>query len=455
MSLVGGGGRSGPVCASAVNSVGPDGRAEYSFRMTDAYQNPRPAAVPDKPALDGLEAVWSVRWEADQVYRFDRSRPRGRGLLDRHAAAHRVRVAARRARVLLHPHRHHRPLPADDRQGRSSTRSAGTTTGCRPSGGCRTSTGCGATRRCPTTRASPAPRAGRARPSMPVSRRNFIELCERLTALDERAFEETWRRIGLSVDWSLLYTTISDDEPAGLAAGVPAQPGAGRGVPGRGADAVGRHVPDRGRAGRARGPRVRRARSTGSPSTRPTGRRCGSRRRGPELLPACVALVAHPDDARYQPLFGVDGADAGVRRAGAGARAPAGRAGQGVGHRDGVHLRRPDRRDLVAGARPADRGRSSGGTGGCCPTPPAGVPAAPYEELAGKTVFSRPRADGRAAAGERRPRRRAAAGHPAGEVLRAGRQAARDRHLGPVVHPERRARRNGSVRELLDGAAGS
>jgi len=49
--------------------------------MTDAYQQP-PAApvpdkrVPDKPALDGLEAVWSVRWEADQVYRFDRSRPR-------------------------------------------------------------------------------------------------------------------------------------------------------------------------------------------------------------------------------------------------------------------------------------------------------------------------------------------------------------------------------------------
>ena len=43
--------------------------------MTDAYQ-PRAASVPDKPALDGLEAVWSVRWEADQVYRFDRSRPR-------------------------------------------------------------------------------------------------------------------------------------------------------------------------------------------------------------------------------------------------------------------------------------------------------------------------------------------------------------------------------------------
>src|SRR6202044_4261325 len=44
--------------------------------MTDAYQQPRAAAVPDKPALDGLEAVWSARWEAGQVYRFDRSRPR-------------------------------------------------------------------------------------------------------------------------------------------------------------------------------------------------------------------------------------------------------------------------------------------------------------------------------------------------------------------------------------------
>src|ERR1700758_1980821 len=43
--------------------------------MTDAHQ-PRAATVPDKPALDGLEAAWSVRWEAGQVYRFDRSRPR-------------------------------------------------------------------------------------------------------------------------------------------------------------------------------------------------------------------------------------------------------------------------------------------------------------------------------------------------------------------------------------------
>ena len=35
----------------------------------------------------------------------------------------------------------------------------------------------------------------------------------------------------------------------------------------------------------------------------------------PELIPACVALVAHPDDERYQPLFGTRGRHAAVRRA--------------------------------------------------------------------------------------------------------------------------------------------
>src|SRR6201986_1742170 len=44
--------------------------------MTDASAQPRAATVPDKPALDGLEAVWSQRWEADQLYGFARSRPR-------------------------------------------------------------------------------------------------------------------------------------------------------------------------------------------------------------------------------------------------------------------------------------------------------------------------------------------------------------------------------------------
>ena len=106
-----------------------------------------------------------------------------------------------------------------------------------------------------------------------------------------------------------LVAHLPDDLPRGPGrrpAGVPAEPRARRGVPGRGADAVGRHVPHGGRAGRARG-----ARTAGRvPPARVPAR--SPRRRGdvfiettrPELLPACVALVAHPDDERYQPLFG-------------------------------------------------------------------------------------------------------------------------------------------------------
>src|SRR5437762_980855 len=41
-----------------------------------------------------------------------------------------------------------------------------------------------------------------------ISRPNFLELCERLVAQDEAAFEQLWRRLGLSVDWSLTYTTV-------------------------------------------------------------------------------------------------------------------------------------------------------------------------------------------------------------------------------------------------------
>jgi valyl-tRNA synthetase len=32
--------------------------------------------VPERPSLDGLEAKWGARWEADGTYRFDPSRPR-------------------------------------------------------------------------------------------------------------------------------------------------------------------------------------------------------------------------------------------------------------------------------------------------------------------------------------------------------------------------------------------
>ena len=45
---------------------------------------------------------------------------------------------------------------------------------------------------------------------VPVSRRNFVELCRELTEADEDAFAAAWRRLGLSVDWDLAYRTIDD-----------------------------------------------------------------------------------------------------------------------------------------------------------------------------------------------------------------------------------------------------
>jgi valyl-tRNA synthetase len=47
-----------------------------------------------------------------------------------------------------------------------------------------------------------------------ISRRNFVALCQRLADLDEQAFEQVWRRLGLSVDWSTQYQTIDDNARA-------------------------------------------------------------------------------------------------------------------------------------------------------------------------------------------------------------------------------------------------
>ena len=45
---------------------------------------------------------------------------------------------------------------------------------------------------------------------IPISRQNFVELCDRLVVEDEQKFEELWRTLGLSVDWSTTYTTIGE-----------------------------------------------------------------------------------------------------------------------------------------------------------------------------------------------------------------------------------------------------
>jgi valyl-tRNA synthetase len=137
---------------------------------------------------------------------------------------------------------------------------------------------------------------------VPVSRRNFTELCLKLTAADEEAYAQAWKRLGLSVDWDLSYRTI--DRPAQAAA-----------------QRVFLSELDRGDAYQAEGPALwdvtfgtavaqaetedRELRGSfvrlafaggGSDLVVATTR--------PELLPGCVALVAHPDDERYAGLFG-------------------------------------------------------------------------------------------------------------------------------------------------------
>ncbi|MDN5790106.1 MAG: valine--tRNA ligase [Micrococcales bacterium] len=141
----------------------------------------------------------------------------------------------------------------------------------------------------------------------PISRKNFIELCDILTVEDEVAFESLFRRLGFSLDWDISYRTIDERSRAvaqqaflrNLARGEAYQseaPGLwdvtfqtavaqaeveARDYPGAYHRVAFHRIDEDG----ARGPVY-------IETTRP------------ELIPSVVALIAHPDDERYQPLFG-------------------------------------------------------------------------------------------------------------------------------------------------------
>jgi valyl-tRNA synthetase len=150
----------------------------------------------------------------------------------------------------------------------------------------------------PPFRGSP-PKDHRA---VPVSRPNFIELCDELTAEDEQVFEDLFRRLGLSVDWSLLYTTISAHARRtsqrafldNLARGEAyTQEAPTLWDVDFGTAVAQAELEDRERPGAYHTVAFHGASGEVVIET--------SR---PELIPACVGLVAHPDDARYAPLFG-------------------------------------------------------------------------------------------------------------------------------------------------------
>jgi len=258
-------------------------------------------SLPDKPALEGLEAKWTERWERDGTYAFDRARTRAEvfsidtppptvsgSLHVGHVFSYtHTDVVARfqrmRGRAVFYP------MGWDD-NGLPTERRVQNYYGvkCDPS--------------LPYDPAfAPPDKPGKQ--AVPVSRPNFVELCARLTAEDERAFERLWRHLGLSVDWSHTYATIDRRAQRAsqtaflrlLQRGVAYQLEAPTlwDVDFRTAVAQA-ELEDREQPGAYH--RLRFARPDGGYVEIETTR--------PELVPACVALVAHPDDARYSPLFG-------------------------------------------------------------------------------------------------------------------------------------------------------
>jgi valyl-tRNA synthetase len=261
-------------------------------------------SVPEKPTIDGLEDKWSAVWDADHTYRFDRSRTREEIYsidtppITASGSLHVGHVFSYTHTDLVARFQRMRglevfyPMGWDD-NGLPSERRVQNFYGVR----------CDPSLPYDADFVPPADGA-KAKDQLPISRRNFVELCDVLTAEDEKAYEAVWRRLALSVDWSEPYRTIGSRPRAisqkgflrNLARGDAYQAEAPTlwDITFRTAVAQA-ELEDRERPGAYH--RIGFARSDGDGEVWIETTR-------PELLPACVALVAHPDDERYQPLFG-------------------------------------------------------------------------------------------------------------------------------------------------------
>jgi valyl-tRNA synthetase len=265
--------------------------------------------VPEKPALEGLETKWETSWEAQGTYKFDRASATKESIFSIDTPPPTASGSLHIGHVFSYTHtdvvaRFQRmrgksvfyPMGWDD-NGLPTERRVQNFYGvrCDPS--------------LPYTPDFVPPFEGgdgkstKAADQLPVSRRNFIELCERLTVEDEKQFEELWRTLGLSVDWTQSYRTIA---PESITASQRAFIG---------------NV-TRGEAYQAMAPTLwdvtfRTAVAQAEledkemPAAyhrvsfhKPDGSTIEIETTRPELLAACVALVAHPDDERYKPFFG-------------------------------------------------------------------------------------------------------------------------------------------------------
>ncbi len=264
--------------------------------------------VPDKPTLEGLEAKWSARWAEAGTYRFDRSAERARvyaidtppptvsgSLHLGHVFSYTHTDAVARFRRMRGMAVFY-PMGWDD-NGLPTERRVQNYYGVR----------------CDPTLPYVADYTPPERPPdepQPISRPNFVELCFRLTKEDERVFEDLWRTLGLSVDWDLHYTTIGEHSRRVSQRSFLRRLAAGQIYQSRAptlwdvdfqtavshAELEERELP--GAYHRLRFARVNPPAGAAPAVEIETTR--------PELLAACVALVAHPDDARYRSLFGAE-----------------------------------------------------------------------------------------------------------------------------------------------------
>ncbi len=264
-----------------------------------------PQAVPDKPSLDGLEEKWGSRWESERVYAFDRSATRER-IYAIDTPPPTVSGSLHVGHVFSYTHtdtiaRYKRmrglavfyPIGWDD-NGLATERRVQNYFGVRCDPSLPYVPGL-----------EPPVRGGLKSGENPVavSRPNFIELCEQLVVEDEKAFEAVWRHLGLSFDWQQHYTTI------GTRARRASQRGFLRLLARR--EAYSAEAPtlwdvdfrtavaqaeleDREQTGAYY--QLVFHREDGGDLLIDTTR--------PELLVSCVAVVAHPDDARYTSLVG-------------------------------------------------------------------------------------------------------------------------------------------------------
>ncbi|MGB7817818.1 MAG: valine--tRNA ligase [Ornithinibacter sp.] len=278
--------------------------------MTQHLSSSSPALIPDRPSLDGLEDKWAAVWQEQGTYSFDR---------DAALAGPREQVfsidtppptasgSLHMGHVFSYTHtdcvaRYKRmqgfnvfyPIGWDD-NGLPTEKRVQNYYGVRGDA------------TLPHDPDFEPPFRGDARSTkaadeMPISRQNFIELCDELTVKDEEAFESLFRRIGHSYDWSISYRTIDDHSRAtaqqaflrNLARGEAYQAEA----PGLWDVTFQTAVAQAELEARDYPGHYHRVAFHGvdGPVHIETTR--------PELIPSCVALIAHPDDERYQPLFG-------------------------------------------------------------------------------------------------------------------------------------------------------